>query len=359
MRQSGILAALLFVLLPSVHAQQPTAGRTQPPATGRPAQRHRLWRAPRRLRPAAPAAWRRSTRRSATASGSCRSPTATRDIRRKAAARWRRGGAPRPMEAGTPDRHRLRRAGQPRRRARADAQAARATSFARSASGMPTWCWRRDRTTIIPTTATPASCAGRGLHGRRAQHHAGHAGAPEESRSSCTSRTASSGRSRSGRTWRSSIDDVFDKKIDMLDAHVSQFYEWLPWVGGNLDAVPKDPAARKAWLRRRATPAVRRRARRRCEVVRRRPGEDDPLRRGVRDLRVRHAPGRCDASQAVSVLPVTPHLRNRLVAAAGHAPAPSGRGTRAVWGSTPRGRTARTSELPTTSRFWYSIRPSR
>ena len=32
MRQSGTLAALLFVLLPSVHAQEPTAGRTQPPA---------------------------------------------------------------------------------------------------------------------------------------------------------------------------------------------------------------------------------------------------------------------------------------------------------------------------------------
>ena len=45
------------------------------------------------------------------------------------------------------------------------------------------------------------------------------------------------------------IDEVFDKKIDMMDAHASQFYEWLPWVGGNLDAVPKDPAARKAWLR--------------------------------------------------------------------------------------------------------------
>jgi LmbE family N-acetylglucosaminyl deacetylase len=45
------------------------------------------------------------------------------------------------------------------------------------------------------------------------------------------------------------IDEVFDKKIDMMDAHVSQFYEWLPWVGGNQGAVPKDPAARKAWLR--------------------------------------------------------------------------------------------------------------
>jgi hypothetical protein len=45
-----------------------------------------------------------------------------------------------------------------------------------------------------------------------------------------------------------SIDDVFQKKIDMLDAHVSQFYEWLPWTTGNLDQVPKDAVERKKWL---------------------------------------------------------------------------------------------------------------
>ncbi len=45
-----------------------------------------------------------------------------------------------------------------------------------------------------------------------------------------------------------SIDDVFEKKIDMLDAHVSQFYEWLPWTEGLLEQVPKDPAERKKWL---------------------------------------------------------------------------------------------------------------
>jgi LmbE family N-acetylglucosaminyl deacetylase len=44
------------------------------------------------------------------------------------------------------------------------------------------------------------------------------------------------------------IDDVYDKKIDMLDAHVSQVYEWLPWHDGVLDQVPKDPAVRKRWL---------------------------------------------------------------------------------------------------------------
>jgi LmbE family N-acetylglucosaminyl deacetylase len=48
-----------------------------------------------------------------------------------------------------------------------------------------------------------------------------------------------------------SIDDVIEKKVDMMDAHVSQFYEWLPWVAGNLDTVPKGAAERKQWLRQR------------------------------------------------------------------------------------------------------------
>ena len=57
------------------------------------------------------------------------------------------------------------------------------------------------------------------------------------------------------------IDDVIDLKIDALDAHVSQMYEWLPWHDGTLDQVPKDPAARKAWLKqsrnREIPPSVR------------------------------------------------------------------------------------------------------
>ncbi len=58
-----------------------------------------------------------------------------------------------------------------------------------------------------------------------------------------------------------SIDDTYDKKIDMIDAHVSQVYEWLPWLAGRLDEVPKDPAARRAWTatqrQGRISPAVR------------------------------------------------------------------------------------------------------
>jgi LmbE family N-acetylglucosaminyl deacetylase len=43
-------------------------------------------------------------------------------------------------------------------------------------------------------------------------------------------------------------DETFSKKIDALDAHVSQVYEWLPWIGGYLEEVPTDPQERKKWL---------------------------------------------------------------------------------------------------------------
>ena len=54
-----------------------------------------------------------------------------------------------------------------------------------------------------------------------------------------------------------SIDDVIDKKYAGLDAHVSQFYEWLPWHGGILDDVPKDPVKRLEWLKSRRSFALR------------------------------------------------------------------------------------------------------
>jgi LmbE family N-acetylglucosaminyl deacetylase len=59
-----------------------------------------------------------------------------------------------------------------------------------------------------------------------------------------------------------SIDSVIDRKIAALDAHVSQVYEWLPWVDGQLESVPKDPVARIAWLKgqragRKLEPAVK------------------------------------------------------------------------------------------------------
>lgn len=58
------------------------------------------------------------------------------------------------------------------------------------------------------------------------------------------------------------ITSVFDQKIHALDAHESQFYEWLPWIGGYADQVPADKSDRKKWLASnrtsRITPEVRR-----------------------------------------------------------------------------------------------------
>ena len=45
------------------------------------------------------------------------------------------------------------------------------------------------------------------------------------------------------------IDETIDTKLDALDAHTSQMYEWLPWTRGGVDEVPEGAAERKAWLR--------------------------------------------------------------------------------------------------------------
>jgi LmbE family N-acetylglucosaminyl deacetylase len=49
------------------------------------------------------------------------------------------------------------------------------------------------------------------------------------------------------------ITGTFDKKISALDAHQSQMYEWLPWIGHYLDQVPKNEADRIKWLAIRAS----------------------------------------------------------------------------------------------------------
>jgi LmbE family N-acetylglucosaminyl deacetylase len=44
------------------------------------------------------------------------------------------------------------------------------------------------------------------------------------------------------------IDESWSQKVDALDAHVSQVYEWLPWVDGQFEQVPKDKVERKKWM---------------------------------------------------------------------------------------------------------------
>ena len=52
------------------------------------------------------------------------------------------------------------------------------------------------------------------------------------------------------------IDDVWDTKVSALDAHVSQVYEWLPWVDGRLDQVPTGKTARLEWLKKWRKPKI-------------------------------------------------------------------------------------------------------
>ncbi|MEW6750078.1 MAG: PIG-L family deacetylase [Candidatus Latescibacterota bacterium] len=44
------------------------------------------------------------------------------------------------------------------------------------------------------------------------------------------------------------IDDVVERKLDMLHCHVSQMYEWLPFNAGRLEEVPQGDGERRAWL---------------------------------------------------------------------------------------------------------------
>jgi LmbE family N-acetylglucosaminyl deacetylase len=57
------------------------------------------------------------------------------------------------------------------------------------------------------------------------------------------------------------ISAVYGQKIHALDAHESQVYEWLPWIGGYLEEVPADKSKREGWLTKnravRITPEVR------------------------------------------------------------------------------------------------------
>ena len=44
------------------------------------------------------------------------------------------------------------------------------------------------------------------------------------------------------------ITDVYAQKVHALDAHTSQMYEWLPWIGQYLEKLPADKADREKWL---------------------------------------------------------------------------------------------------------------
>jgi hypothetical protein len=52
------------------------------------------------------------------------------------------------------------------------------------------------------------------------------------------------------------ITNVFDKKIYALDAHTSQMYEWLPWIGHYLNEIPSGKEDRIKWLTKHETESI-------------------------------------------------------------------------------------------------------
>ncbi len=57
------------------------------------------------------------------------------------------------------------------------------------------------------------------------------------------------------------ISNVYKQKIYAVAAHESQFFEWLPWLAGNLEQVPKEEEERLEWLgeqrQKEITPEIR------------------------------------------------------------------------------------------------------
>ena len=101
-----------------------------------------------------------------------------------------------------------------------------------------------------------------------------------------------------------SIDDVVDKKVDALDAHVSQFYEWLALARRHARPGAEGPGCPQGLVEEVADAlAVTTGARGPDQVVWRRGRQQGAGGRGLRDLRVRQPAGRGDAAEAVPVLP--------------------------------------------------------
>ena len=57
------------------------------------------------------------------------------------------------------------------------------------------------------------------------------------------------------------ITSTYDKKIAALDAHQSQMYEWLPWIGHYSAEVPQSEEDRIKWLYKRNTRPIKPEAR--------------------------------------------------------------------------------------------------
>jgi LmbE family N-acetylglucosaminyl deacetylase len=70
------------------------------------------------------------------------------------------------------------------------------------------------------------------------------------------------------------VGPVFETILDMLQCHVSQFFEWLPYNMGVADRIPADAKGRRAWLSDWFAGKLRRQADRHRELLIRIYGEE-------------------------------------------------------------------------------------
>ena len=63
------------------------------------------------------------------------------------------------------------------------------------------------------------------------------------------------------------VGPVFETIVDMLQCHVSQFFEWLPYNMGVADRIPADAKGRRAWLKDWFAGKLRRQADRHRELL--------------------------------------------------------------------------------------------
>ncbi len=63
------------------------------------------------------------------------------------------------------------------------------------------------------------------------------------------------------------VDGVFERLVDMLHCHVSQFYEFLPFNNGTHQDVPQNAGQRRGWLAGQVRERLRRRANHHRELL--------------------------------------------------------------------------------------------
>jgi hypothetical protein len=107
------------------------------------------------------------------------------------------------------------------------------------------------------------------------------------------------------------IEPVFDSIMGMLDCHVSQFYEWLPYNGVFFDAIPENCNDRQDWLKKAMIEWIKPYADRfRDEVVKTYGVEKGEKIRLIEAFEISEYGGKLDPEKKAWLFPFLPSLKN-------------------------------------------------